>query len=98
MSFKYTLRLVTNGTEVWKRWTGDRDEVRKMAAAAVVDLDAHPALAEAFLQSLTDRNLRAMVEDESWGFALNSKDLTSTLHLEVHKKGQPVVTQTPRAG
>jgi hypothetical protein len=87
MSFKYTLTLMTNGEQVFKRWSGDRDEVRRMAAAAVVDLDAHPQLAESFIGSLTDANLKAMVQDETWGFALNSKDLTSTLHLEVHKKG-----------
>lgn len=87
MSFKYTLRLMTNGAEVWKRWSGDRDEVRRMAAEALVGLGAHPELAESFLGSLTDRNLKAMVTDETWGFAVNSKDLTSTLHLEVYRKG-----------
>lgn len=87
MKFKYTLRLMTNGAEVWKRWTGDRDEARRLAASAVSDLDAHDMLAKSFLGALRDKDLEQMVTDETWGFAVNSKDLTSTLHLEVHTKG-----------
>lgn len=83
MRYKYTLTLETAGKEVWKRWTGDRDEARRLAAAAVVDLGAHERLASSFLEALTERNLREMVPSETWGFAVNSKDLTSTLHLEV---------------
>lgn len=84
--FKYTLRLMANGAEVWKRWTGDRDEARRLAASALVDLDAHDMLATSFLGALNEKDLAQMVGDETWGFAVNSKDLTSTLHLEVYKK------------
>lgn len=98
MKYKYTLRLVENGAEVWKRWTGDIEEARRLAASAVVDLGAHDTLAASFLGALSVKELGRMVGDETWGFAVNSRDLTSTLHLEVYRKRQGTVTEYTQGG
>jgi len=99
MKRRYTLTLEAGGKEVFKRWTGDRDEMRRLMLEALATLDAHPALAASFLQCLDEANLKHMVGDETWGFAVNSKDLTSTLHLEVKTPlDQSVVTEHPVAG
>jgi hypothetical protein len=59
VSIRYTLRLVENGAEVWKRWTGDREEALRDIAATLVDLETPEPTAVWFMQQANelDQNL-----------------------------------------
>lgn len=91
---RYTLRLTTNGAEVWKRYTGDRDEMRRLAVAALSQMDLHfdDEIAERgatmFLLPLQDTEPVEPAEDVvSWGSEIHSQDFIHQLTLEVHRKG-----------
>ena len=76
--FKYTLRLMTNGAEVWKRWTGDRDEAARITASALA------ALGKA--DTLSGLVMMAAVKDPPAGadaITTHSADLRSTLTLSI---------------
>lgn len=87
MSVKYTLTLETDGAEVWKRWTGDRNEVIRLALPALVDLDVSKRVAGMFLVSASEDTAEQMRPDS---FAISeafSADLRTRLTLDVRKKG-----------
>lgn len=74
---KYTLRLETDGKEVWKRWTGDREEVIRLAIPALVDLGAAERVAQMFLYGIP----AALAKDGFAEVSAYSADLRSTLTL-----------------
>lgn len=90
-SIRYTLRLTTNGAEVWKRWTGDRDEMRRLAVAALSQMDLHfddeitERKATQFLLPLADGGPAEGVQQ--WGTSIWSNDLKHELTLEARRKG-----------
>lgn len=88
MSIRYTLRLVENGAEVWKRWTGDREEALRDLAATLPDLDISAERAENFAA------LSAAIDPATLGgpgsghtTVVHTKDLNTRLTFEVRRKG-----------
>ena len=78
MSLRYTLRLATDGAEVWKRWTGDRDEAARILASGLADIgkaESMPGLM--MMQFLKDAPAGAD------GMSIHSLDLRSTLTLSI---------------
>ena len=82
MSARYTLRLTTNGAEVWKRWTGDRDEAARIAAAGLVDIGKDESLQAHMLMEFI-KNPSGAVD----GMTVYSTGMTSALHLNIRQKG-----------
>ena len=78
MSIRYTLRLETNGAEVWKRWTGDQREAADLLATALVDLGRDDTAA--------GRSVMAYLrtpEPGVDGMSIHSRDFSSTLTLTI---------------
>jgi hypothetical protein len=83
MSIRYTLRLESSGAEVWKRWTGDRDEAQGIALTGLVQVEAAERVAGMFLAAL-DMEVEGTSFVETTAYSPN---LTSALHLRVDVKG-----------
>ena len=84
MSTRYTLRLETDGKEVFKRWSGDREEVLRLAVPALVDLGVAERLAEMFLAGA---KAASPPPGHQAGSAVHSPDLRSMLTFEVRTTG-----------
>jgi hypothetical protein len=87
VSVKFTLTLETDGREVWKRWTGDRDEVIRMAIPALVELEVGERVAQMFLMSASQEVVQGMVPDSFATSDAFSADLRTKLTLDVRSKG-----------
>jgi hypothetical protein len=80
VSIRYTLRLVENGAEVWKRWTGDREEAKGIALTGLVQVEAPRRAAEMLLTGLATAEPSGESFYETVAY---SPDLTSSLHLTI---------------
>lgn len=85
-NIRYTLRLTTNGAEVWKRWTGDREEMGRLAATALVDMEVREQPGLMFLALLAP-DFTMLDGVDSIESAVRSNDFRSVLTLEAHRKG-----------
>lgn len=85
MSIKYTLTLETDGKEVWKRWTGDREEMLRLAAPALVDMGVSERVGQMFLLNIQSAQPGP---DGNVGTATYSRDLRSTLWFDARSTGK----------
>lgn len=97
MSLRYTLRLTTNGAEVWKRWTGDRKEAGRLAANALVDMDVREQPGLMFMAILSPEFTLSSAMDSVESTA-HSNDFRSTLTLEVRRTGKEESSERPDRG
>ena len=82
MSIRYTLRLVEHGAEVWKRWTGDREEALRDLAGSLVDLQCPERRAQWAMTNAS--TLEAALEPgQQRGLSIYNQDLTVELSFEV---------------
>lgn len=89
MSVRYTLRLVENGAEVWKRWTGDREEMLRDLAHTLPDLDISERQRLRFAIDAKDLMVEPMgVGIRERGVQVLTDDLRSALSLTVRITGQ----------
>lgn len=86
MKYKYTLTLMAGGAEVWKRWTGDRDEALGDMVKAVSDLDIDPQRAENFAFAAKDIDPDALLSGQKHSAIVMTKNLDLTLSFEVYRK------------
>jgi hypothetical protein len=84
---KYTLTLETDGKEVWKRWTGDREEVIRLAIPALVEMGVAERVAGMFLVPTDENVVERMMPDSFSTTDAFSADLRTRLTLDVRKKG-----------
>lgn len=84
MSIRYTLILATSGDEVWRRWTGDREEALRDLAVTMVDLDIGHHRALSFVELLRQKLDTSI---GPFGIAILTDDLRSSLTFEVRHKG-----------
>lgn len=93
MSIRYTLRLVENGAEVWKRWTGDRDEALRDLAATLPDLDVDENRAVHFALGAQGVDLDGVRAGTAHTAVVHTRDLATRLEFEVRMKGKNVSSQ-----
>lgn len=86
-ALRYILRLSTDGAEVWKRYTGDRDEAATMGARALVDMGVREQPGLMFMAILAPDFTMGKGVD-SIESAVLSNDFRSRLTLEVKRKGK----------
>jgi hypothetical protein len=85
MSIRYTLRLAENGAEVWKRWTGDREEALRDLVTTVTDLDVDPQRAENFALAAQGIDPGDLLPGQMHSATVMTKDLDLTLGFEVYR-------------
>lgn len=93
MSVRYTLRLVEHGAEVWKRWTGDREEALRDLAATLPDLDVDQHRAVNFLLAARDIDLDGVRAGTAHTIVVHTKDLATRLELEARQKGHSMSSE-----
>lgn len=85
MSIRYTLRLVENGAEVWKRYTGDREEALRDLAATLADLEIYDWRRLQMANHVTGFDAATLEPGEGAGFSVITIDLTALLWFDIHR-------------
>lgn len=85
MNIRYTTRLFEGGQEVWKRWTGDREEALRDLATTLVDLQCPEPRAQWTMANASTLEADLKIGEQR-GLSTYNNDMTTELSFEVRRK------------